>query len=110
MMKFGWISKYLLIALLACTSVLASETERRVKTRVAPAYPELMKKMRIGGSVKLSVLVAPDGHVVEARALGGHPMLVPSATDAVKRWKFESAAEQTTAVIEVKFDPTSAIQ
>jgi protein TonB len=65
-----------------------------------------MRKMHMGGTVKVRVVIAPDGRVKEAQPLGGHPMLISAATDAVKQWKFEPADEQTTTVIEIKFDPS----
>jgi TonB family protein len=80
--------------------------ERNVSHRVEPVYPEVMKKMHMGGTVKVRVVIAPDGRVVEAQSLGGHPMLIESATDAVKKWKFESGPGTTTMIIEIKFDPS----
>ena len=60
----------------------------------------------MGGTVKLRVTISADGRVTEAKALGGHPMLIAPATDAVKQWKYEPGAEETTTVIEIRFDPT----
>ena len=36
------------------------EGKRKVKTRVAPAYPELAKRMNVTGKVKIEVIIAPD--------------------------------------------------
>ena len=105
-MKRWWKSKLLLAGLL-CLCTVAHGDDRKVKNKVAPVYPEMMKKLNIGGTVKLNVVVASDGHVLETTAIGGHPMLVPSAMDAVKHWKFEPATSQTSVVVEVKFDPSS---
>jgi len=84
------------------------ELPRKVKTRVSPAYPDLAKRMSISGVVKVQIVVAPNGAVKSARIVGGHPLLVNAAVDAVKKWKFETAAEETTGIVEFKFDPSTA--
>src|SRR6195256_1990058 len=76
------------------------ESKRKVKTKVAPAYPELAKRMSVGGKVKIEVVITPDGHVRSTRVVGGHPLLVQACQDAVKEWKFVSASEETTLVVE----------
>jgi TonB family protein len=83
------------------------EGKRKVKTRVAPTYPELAKRMSVTGKVKIEVIIAPDGHVKSTRAIGGHPLLVQSCQDAVKEWKFFPAPEETTQVVEFDFTGAS---
>jgi TonB family protein len=78
---------------------------RRAKTRVQPIYPELAHKMNITGTVKIEVIVAPNGTVKEARIVGGHPVLANAALDAAKKWRFEPAATESTGIIEFKFEP-----
>jgi TonB family protein len=79
------------------------ESKRKVKTKVAPAYPELAKRMNVTGKVKIEVIIAPDGHVKSTRAIGGHPLLVQACQDAVKEWKFIAAPEESTQVVEFDF-------
>jgi len=55
--------------------------------------------MSIAGVVKVQVVVAPNGSVKTTKVVGGHPLLVNAAVDAVKKWRFESAAEETTGVV-----------
>lgn len=86
------------------------DLSRKAKTKVAPAYPELARRMSISGVVKVQVVVAPNGTVKTTKVVGGHPLLVNAAVDAVKKWKFETASEETTGVIEFKFDPNAATQ
>jgi TonB family protein len=83
------------------------EGKRKVRSRVAPTYPELAKRMSVTGKVKIEVIIAPDGHVKSTRAIGGHPLLVQSCTDAVKEWKFFPAPEETTQVVEFDFTGSS---
>ena len=86
------------------------EIARKVKTKVAPAYPELARRMGISGVAKIQVVVAPNGTVKSAKIVGGHPVLANAALDAVKKWRFEPATEETTGIVEFKFDPTVATQ
>ncbi|HYL11241.1 MAG TPA: energy transducer TonB [Candidatus Acidoferrales bacterium] len=79
------------------------EGKRKVKTKVAAVYPELAKRMNVTGKVKIEVVIAPDGHVKSTRVIGGHPLLVSPAVEAVKEWKFVSASEETTQVVEFEF-------
>jgi TonB family protein len=79
------------------------ESKRKVKTKTAPAYPELAKRMNVSGKVKIEVVITPDGHVKSTRVVGGHPLLVQACQDAVKEWKFMPAAEETTQVVEFEF-------
>ena len=74
----------------------ASATDRKVKSKVSPTYPELAKKMAVSGAVKVEITVAPNGSVKNVKVIGGHPLLVDAATDAVKHWKYEAAPEETT--------------
>ena len=85
----------------------AEEGKRKVKTKVAPVYPELAKRMNVSGKVKIEVIITPDGRVKSTRALGGHPLLVQSCIDAVKEWKFASAPEETTQIVEFEFSVAS---
>ncbi|MGH9528369.1 MAG: energy transducer TonB [Terriglobales bacterium] len=87
------------------TPSLAQETtSRKVKTKVAPAYPEIARRMGIYGTVRLAIVIAPNGTVKTTSAVGGHPLLVNAATDAVKRWKFEPASAASTETVEIKFE------
>jgi TonB family protein len=81
------------------------EIIRRAKNKVAPVYPELAHKMNISGTVKIEVVVAPNGTVKQARIVGGHPVLAMAALDAAKKWKFEPASTDSTGIIDFKFEP-----
>jgi TonB family protein len=89
---------------LQAQSVSESPTDRKVSSRVAPAYPELAKRMHIRGIVKIEAVVRPNGVVKSTRVLGGNPVLVEAASDAVKKWKFEPAPGETTQVVQLTFD------
>lgn len=78
---------------------------RKVRSRVEPAYPDLAKKMSISGIVRMQVVVGANGSVRDAKVVGGHPLLINAAEDAVKKWKFEPASADSKEIIEFKFAP-----
>ncbi len=79
------------------------ELSRKAKTKVAPIYPELARRMNVAGKVKIEVVISPDGHVKTTRVVGGHPLLVQTCQDAVREWKFAPAPEETTQIVEFEF-------
>jgi TonB family protein len=79
------------------------ESKRKVRTKVAPTYPELAKRMSVGGKVKIEVVITPDGRVRSTKVVGGHPLLVQACQDAVKEWKFLPGPEESTQIVEFTF-------
>ena len=104
-MNFRKSSLLLIGALLLLQTVFLAADDRRVKTQVAPAYPEIAKRAHLAGSVRMEVTIEPNGSVREAKVLGGSPILVESAVSAVKQWKYEAAKDVTTTVVVVNFSP-----
>jgi len=45
--------------------------ERQLVTRVEPVYPETLRRLRIGGIVRLQLTVSPKGTVEAVAVLGG---------------------------------------
>lgn len=81
------------------------EIARRVKSKVQAVYPDLARKMNITGTVKVQVVVSPNGTVKEAKLVGGHPVLANAALDAVRKWRFEPSAGETSGIVDFKFEP-----
>ncbi len=81
------------------------EINRKAKTKVAPAYPDLARRMNITGVVKVLITVAPNGTVKDAKVVGGHPVLANAALDAVKKWRFEPSTEESTGIVDFHFSP-----
>ena len=96
----------LLVTLLAGTSKAQTQghEERKVVSRIASFYPEIAKRMQIGGVVKLEVVVRANGRVKSTKVLGGSPVLIQAATTAVGKWKFEVTPQETTEAIQVVFE------
>jgi TonB family protein len=109
-------SRILILALVATlTTILAippqgvraqdaGQVNRKIKSQVAPVYPDLAKRMNVHGKVKLQITVAPDGSVKTIQVLGGHPILADASQNAVRNWKYEAGPKETTQIIEVNFN------
>jgi periplasmic protein TonB len=54
-----------------------------------PVYPPLARQARIQGNVVLHAIIDKDGRVGELQVISGHPLLVQSALDAVKNWRYQ---------------------
>lgn len=108
--RFRWTKKFLaaVAASLFALSLVSAQSvnddgKRKAKSKTAPVYPELARRMNISGKVKIELTIAADGHVRSTRAIGGHPVLVQSCVDAIKDWKYEPAAEETIQIVEFDF-------
>ena len=78
---------------------------RRVLDRVIPRYAELARTLNLAGTVRLAVTVAPNGSVKSVRAVGGNPVLLKAAQDAISRWKWAPAPQESQEVVELRFHP-----
>ncbi len=78
--------------------------ERRLITRIEPDYPETLKRLNIGGTVRLRVSIAARGNVLDVELLGGNPVLGEEAVLAVKKWVYAAARTRTTAEVSILFD------
>lgn len=56
--------------------------------RVEPVYPELARRSRTQGVVVLKIVVGVDGKVAAVTPVGGNPLLVPAAVEAVWKWVY----------------------
>ncbi|HLX75252.1 MAG TPA: TonB family protein [Terriglobales bacterium] len=57
--------------------------------RVQPMYPPLARQARIQGTVVLQAEISKDGSIENLRLISGHPMLAPSAIEAVRQWRYK---------------------
>jgi TonB family protein len=80
-----------------------SEEKRAVKHMVAPVMPDLAKKLNLSGTVRIEVVIAPDGTVKRSRVVGGHPVLAAEAEHAAQKSTFEPGPRETTETIDFKF-------
>jgi TonB family protein len=82
-----------------------TEGSRKLVSKTIPQYPGLARPLKIQGNVRADVLVAPNGKVKSLDVKGGHPLLVQSAEDALRQWKWEPAPHETHEIVELKFTP-----
>jgi periplasmic protein TonB len=61
----------------------------RLLSRPEAEYPTLARQSRIVGTVAIEAIIDEHGHVIEARAISGHPLLIPSALKAVSARLYE---------------------
>jgi len=80
-------------------------TARKITKRVAPVYPAFALQAHLAGTVRLLLIVNPDGTVKSLRTLGGNAVLASAAEIAMKQWKFERGRNETNESVAFKFDP-----
>ena len=61
----------------------------RLVNRVQPMYPPLARQTRISGTVRLHAIIGKNGAVEQLQVVSGHPLLVQSALDAVRQWRYQ---------------------
>ncbi|HEY7617054.1 MAG TPA: energy transducer TonB [Terriglobales bacterium] len=64
-------------------------TQGLLVRKIQPTYPPLARQARIQGQVVLQAEISKDGVIQNLRLVSGHPMLAPSAIEAVKQWKYK---------------------
>jgi TonB family protein len=60
----------------------------QLTARVEPLYPEDAQQRRVEGTVKLHAVIGRDGAVQNIEVIGGPPLLVPAAVNAVRQWRY----------------------
>jgi TonB family protein len=96
---------HLLILTLTLAAACSAQEARKVLERPQPAYPTFARNMSLSGTVKLKAVVTPEGQVKQIEVVGGHPLLVDAAVDAVKRWKYAPSKMETPIELEFHFHP-----
>ena len=82
-----------------------AEGKRTIVDRVVPLYPDLARKMQIRGTVRVVVVVAPSGKTKFTQVIGGNPLLAKAAVDAIEKWKWAPAAQESKELVELNFHP-----
>jgi TonB family protein len=83
----------------------STESGRKILRQTMPRYPDVAKRMNLSGIVKVVATVAPDGKVKSVQPVGGSPLLIQAAQDAVSEWKFAPASSESKESIELRFHP-----
>ena len=103
------LSQLVIVVLLSLAPSVAqvqeqSSKERKLITRVEPEYPETLKRLYIGGVVRVEVEIEPSGMVKSTKLLGGSPILGQSTMKAIKQWRYAPAASEETLTVKIEFD------
>lgn len=69
--------------------VPAGNLEDHLISKIDPVYPQMAKIAHIQGQVVLQCVVNEKGDIADVKAISGHPILIQSAIDAVKQWKYK---------------------
>ena len=104
-------ASFLAVAMIALAGVgtaqnapASARSERKITARAAPNYPDLAKKMHIHGTVRVEAVVRSNGSVKSTRILGGNPVLVDAALEAVGKWRFEATQSESTEIVQIVFE------
>jgi protein TonB len=57
--------------------------------QIMPVYPPIAKTAHISGTVMLHAVIGKDGTVQNLEYVSGPPLLMKSAMDAVKQWRYQ---------------------
>lgn len=94
-------------AILLCAAAASASAQegRKVIAKPTPRYPEIAKHLKLVGTVKVEIVIGPDGKVKSTNVVGGHPVLINAALEALKEWKYEPAKTETAATLTFDFHP-----
>jgi TonB family protein len=93
------------VALSLTASRVAAQEGRKTVANPTPVYPEVARRLRLTGTVKVQVVIAANGQIKEVKVVGGHPLLVNAVEETLKNWKYAPASSETTASLEFNFHP-----
>jgi periplasmic protein TonB len=62
--------------------------EANLLHRVQPIYPPIARQAGIHGAVELRAIISKAGTIENLIVVSGHPMLVRSAIEAVRQWRY----------------------
>jgi TonB family protein len=77
--------------------------QRRLITRVEPEYPDALRRLNIGGTVRLQLTIGPKGNVEAVEVLGGNPILGESAAAAARQWVYSASHSRTIEELSIPF-------
>jgi periplasmic protein TonB len=64
--------------------------EGNIIYRVQPSYPPIARQSRVQGTVELRAIISKAGTIENLIVVSGHPMLVKSAIEAVRQWRYRA--------------------
>ena len=92
-----------IVTFAVCALPARAGDDRAVKSKTAPIYPEVAKRLRIQGEVKVEAVVDSEGKVKDVKGVSGNQVLSVAAQEAVKHWRFEPGDGDATVVVALNF-------
>jgi TonB family protein len=101
------LTKFIFAVFIVCASSasMSAQEIRKALSKPTPRYPEVAKRMNLLGTVKVEVVIGPDGKIRDTNVVGGHPVLVDATLMALKEWKYEPAKSETNITLTFDFRP-----
>jgi TonB family protein len=96
---------FMAMALFLAVVNLPAQENRKALSNPEPPYPEVARRLRLAGVVKVQVTIGTDGKIKETKIMGGHPIFVNSVEQTLKDWKYAPAGTETTTQLEFTFRP-----
>src|SRR5215470_11347916 len=90
-----------------CVATGQAQEARKLLSQSQPDYPELAKRMRLQGTVKVQIIIGTDGIIKNTKVVGGNPVLVEATLEALKKWKYAPSSSETSTTLEFNFHPPS---
>jgi tetratricopeptide (TPR) repeat protein len=85
------------------SSLPFAKVGERIVEKGPVEIPPLAKQIRLQGTVRIEVCVSEAGEVL-TKPVSGHPILIPSAIESAKKWRFKpSEAGPFKTVLEIPF-------
>ena len=66
--------------------------------KVTPEYPPIAKTAHVSGTIVLHAVIGKDGSIQQLQYISGPPLLMKSAMDAVKQWRYKPTTLNGEAV------------
>ena len=114
-MRLGAVFLVVLLGLTAVPKALSADAQnaqssdsssgRKIINKVVPVYPSMARSVRLSGTVKLEVLVLPNGTVKSIQVKGGNPLLAQAAQNAARECRWAKAEHDSTELLEFRFTP-----
>jgi protein TonB len=90
-------------------AIAAAPTDKEIADspiyKPAPEYPDRALQANVEGTVRVSVTLAPDGHVAKAEVIEADPegWFEDAALEAIKTWKYRPPRREMTIEVAIKF-------
>ncbi|HEY2383349.1 MAG TPA: energy transducer TonB [Terriglobia bacterium] len=63
----------------------------RLLKKMIPVYPQIARTARVEGDVTIQADITESGRLENVSAIDGHPLLIDSAVEAVRQWRYAPA-------------------